>query len=62
MLVLSRKVGQSINLDDGTTFIVVAILGIENGKVSIGIEAPQSVKILRAELIPKIDEGARDDC
>lgn len=46
MLVLTRKPGQSIKI--GTA--VVTILKSNGGRVSIGIEAPDGVKILRSEI------------
>jgi carbon storage regulator len=49
MLVLSRKAGQRIIIDDS---IVVEIVEIQGGRVRIGIEAPQGVPILREELLP----------
>jgi len=47
VLVLTRKLDESIVIDDR---IVVTILGIEGDKVKIGITAPRDVTILRQEL------------
>ena len=47
MLVLSRKVGQKLVINDNITLIVNRIAG---NRVSIGIEAPDDVHILRGEL------------
>jgi carbon storage regulator len=47
MLVLTRKIDESIVIDDR---IVVTVLGIEGDKVKIGISAPREVPILRQEL------------
>ncbi len=47
MLVLSRKVGQRINIG-GDVFIEV--LRVRGDQVRIGIEAPEHVHILRGEL------------
>lgn len=44
MLVLNRKPGEKITLTGG---IVVTVCYIKCGSVSIGIEAPDSVKIVR---------------
>ena len=48
MLVLSRKVGESLVIDD---HISVTVLSIEpGGQVNIGICAPKEVLVLRSEL------------
>ena len=48
MLVLSRKVGDSLVIDGNITVEVVKIQG---NRISLGIVAPSDVKILRGELI-----------
>ncbi|QDV26905.1 carbon storage regulator [Aureliella helgolandensis] len=47
MLVLKRKPGESVEIEGGVRVIINRISG---GNVSIGIEAPADVKILRTEL------------
>ena len=47
MLVLSRKIGEGIQIGDG---IEVAILSVRNGRVRLGLAAPQAVTIRRSEL------------
>ena len=51
MLVLKRKIGESITISNGIQNhdIVVKILK-NNGGISIGIQAPAHIKILRSEL------------
>ena len=53
MLVLTRKLDESVVIDDR---IVVTILGIEGDKVKIGITAPRDVTILRQELYQAVLE------
>ena len=48
MLVLQRKVGESIVINDNIT---VTITKISGDKVKIGIDAPDDVKILRSEVV-----------
>lgn len=47
MLVLSRKKGERIRIGDE---VVVTVLGSRKGKVRLGLEAPEGVAIVRAEL------------
>jgi len=48
MLVLTRKAGERIVIDDS---IVVEVLEVQGNRVRIGIQAPQGVTILRQELL-----------
>ena len=47
MLILSRKVEESIKIGDTIT---IKILNIGDGQVKIGIEAPKSMKVHRSEV------------
>jgi carbon storage regulator len=47
MLVLSRKVGEQLVIDEN---IVMTILAIEGNKVRLGIQAPKYVTVDRAEV------------
>ncbi len=47
MLVLSRKQSESIIIDGD---IEVEVLEIRNGRVRLGFRAPQSCRIVRAEI------------
>jgi carbon storage regulator len=51
MLVLSRKVGQIVNI--GKT-IVVKVLGVRGDTVRLGFDAPEEVPIHRNEIFEKI--------
>ena len=48
MLVLTRKINQSICLGDD---IKVTVLNVEGDRVSLGVEAPRTVRIFRNELL-----------
>jgi carbon storage regulator len=50
MLVLSRKIGERILIEPG---IEIAIVEVRGGKVRIGVEAPQDVRIHRAEVLDR---------
>ena len=47
MLVLSRKVGESILISES---IRVTVVQASNGRIRMGIDAPPDVKVLREEL------------
>lgn len=47
MLVLTRKVGERIQIGDD---IIISVIRVQNGKVRIGIEAPDNVRVRRDEL------------
>lgn len=47
MLVLSRKKGESLKIGDDIT---VKILECDGDRVSIGIDAPKEIPIIRGEL------------
>ena len=49
MLVLSRKIGEKIVIDDRVTITITRVAG---GRVSVGIEAPTGMRIVRGELKP----------
>jgi carbon storage regulator len=49
MLVLSRKPGEQLRIGDN---IVVTINRVSGDKVSVGIEAPRNVKVMRGEIPP----------
>ncbi|HEY0985236.1 MULTISPECIES: carbon storage regulator [unclassified Schlesneria] len=50
MLVLTRKLDQVIKLGDDITIKVVRM---SNGSVQLGVEAPRSLKIMRAECLER---------
>ena len=48
MLVLSRKLGEKIYINDN---ICITVVDIDRGKIRLGIEAPREVPIFRKELL-----------
>jgi carbon storage regulator CsrA len=50
MLVLTRKKSEMIRIGDN---VVIKVISTGNGKVKIGIEAPEDVRVVRAELNPE---------
>jgi carbon storage regulator len=51
MLVLSRKLGEKIHINDD---IVLTVLQIRSDKVRLGIEAPRIIPVHRAEVLERI--------
>ena len=47
MLVLTRHIGEQIVIDDD---IIVTVTAIEGNKIRLGIQAPKSVRVDRAEI------------
>lgn len=58
MLVLTRKSGQSIIVNDEIKIMVVQVKGKQ---VRIGIQAPQSSKIFREEIYPGPEKRTTTD-
>ena len=57
MLVLSRKIGQEIIVGDNVRITVTKVSG---NRVTLGVEAPDHVRILRGELQPVADAFEED--
>ena len=57
MLVLSRKAGESIYIDD----VKVTVVRLDRNRVKIGIEAPRDKRIIREELLQIQVDGPIDD-
>ena len=51
MLVLTRKLGESIVIGDR---IVVTVVKLDHGQVRLGIEAPREIAVFREEIAPRL--------
>jgi len=51
MLVLSRRIGESLILNDD---VKIAILGIKGNQIRLGVNAPKDVTVHREEIYLKI--------
>lgn len=57
MLMLGRRVGESIIIDDT---IEVKVVEINKGGVKLGIEAPKNKQILRSELKKAVEQTNKE--
>lgn len=55
MLILTRKVGESIAIGDGS--ITVSVMEVKGRQVRLGISAPANTPIHRQEIFSKIKEA-----
>ena len=53
MLILTRRVGESIVIGDD---ISISVLGVKGSQVRLGIDAPKDVSVHREEIYQRIQE------
>jgi carbon storage regulator len=64
MLILTRRVGETLKIGDD---IEVTVLGLRGGQVRMGINAPRDVAVHREEIldrsptVPTSDEGTEPE-
>lgn len=51
MLILSRRVGETIRIGDD---IEVVVLGVKGNQVRIGVKAPRDIEVHRQEVFERI--------
>jgi carbon storage regulator len=54
MLILTRRIGESVKIGDEVT---VTVLGVKGGQVRLGFSAPPNVAVHREEVYERIQAG-----
>ena len=57
MLILTRRVGETLIIGDSVT---VTVLGVKGNQIQVGITAPQDVAVHREEIYERIEQQRRD--
>ena len=58
MLILTRRVGETLMVGDEVT---VTVLGVKGNQVRIGVNAPKDVAVHREEIYQRIQQEKPDD-
>lgn len=54
MLILTRRVGETLVIAEN---IEITVLGVKGGQVRIGVKAPRDVSVHREEIVQRIKRG-----
>ncbi|TXH74469.1 MAG: carbon storage regulator CsrA [Lysobacteraceae bacterium] len=57
MLILTRRIGETLKIDLGAEVISVTVLGVKGNQVRVGIQAPKDIPVHREEIYERIQRG-----
>ena len=57
MLILTRRVGESLMIGDDVT---ITVLGVKGNQVRVGVKAPKEVAVHREEILNRIEEASAE--
>lgn len=53
MLILTRRMGESIRIGDDVT---ITVLGVKGSQIRIGVDAPREVEVHREEIYQRVHD------
>ena len=58
MLILTRRVGESLMVGDDVT---ITVLGVKGNQVRVGVKAPKDVAVHREEILNRMEDAAAQE-
>lgn len=57
MLILTRRIEETICIGEGENAVTVTVLGVKGNQVRIGVTAPKDIPVHRQEIAERIEAG-----